>query len=302
MQQQEHVLGMTYSDPAAYRRFMGRWSSSLAPSFIKFAGVEDGQRVLDVGCGAGSLSSALLSVGPAVRVAGVDPVPAYVSFTRECVADRRADFVTGAAEALPFADAAFDATLALLVLQDVADPQRAVLEMARVTRPGGRIAACQWDFHNGLPMQSIFWQAAETLVPDEAARRRAGGNAIKRAGPAELASLWECAGLRNVRTASLDLAMRFDSFDDYWQPFLAGATPTSAFAAMLNRETDGLLERTMRNLIADVQADGSFVLPARALAVAGARPDAASAAVAGHHRHAPRRGDGGERLRTRRGS
>jgi ubiquinone/menaquinone biosynthesis C-methylase UbiE len=262
---------MTYSNPAAYQRFMGRWSSHLAPAFVRFAGVGDGQRILDVGCGAGSLSVALLAVGPAVRVVGVDPVSAYVSFTREAVADRRADFQTSAAEAMPFADAAFDGALALLVLQEVADPEAAVLEMARVTRPGGRIAACQWDFQNGPPMQSIFWSAAETLAWEETARRRAGGNVIKRAGPVELANFWERAGLREVRTARLDLAMRFGSFDDYWKPFLAGATPTSAFAATLNRETDGRLEGLVRSLIPNVQPDGSFILPARALAVAGVK-------------------------------
>lgn len=262
---------MTYSNPAAYQRFMGRWSCRLAPSFIQFVGVGDGQRVLDVGCGTGSLSTALLSLGPAVRVVGVDPVPDYVSFTREVVADHRADFQMSAAEALPFSDATFDAALALFVLQETADPQRAIREMARVTRSGGRVAACQWDFHNGLPMQSIFWDAAETLVPTDVARCRDGDSAIKRAGFSELAELWARAGLREVRTAALELAMPFSSFDDYWQPFLAGATPTSAFAANLNRETDGQLERTVRTLIPGVQPDGSFVLPARALAVAGVK-------------------------------
>src|SRR5262245_60447154 len=109
---------MTYSNPPAYQRFMGRWSQRLATLFVEFAGVRDGQRVLDVGCGTGSLSTAPLSLGPAVRVAGVDPVPDYVTFTREVVADYRADFRTSTAEALPFSDATFDAALALLVLQE----------------------------------------------------------------------------------------------------------------------------------------------------------------------------------------
>jgi cyclopropane fatty-acyl-phospholipid synthase-like methyltransferase len=86
---------MTYSDPAAYQRFMGRWSSRLAPPFIRFAGIGDGQRVLDVGCGTGSLSAALLSVAPAVRVVGVDPVPSYVSFAEEIVADQRTTRTVG---------------------------------------------------------------------------------------------------------------------------------------------------------------------------------------------------------------
>jgi hypothetical protein len=118
-------------------------------------------------------------------------------------------------------------------------------------------------------MQSIFWDAARTLAPMEVARRKGGDNVIKRATVKELAELWTRAGLSAVRTAPLELAMRFNSFDDYWQPFLAGATPTSAFAASLNRGTQGALERIIRGRIGNVQADGSFMLPARALAVAG---------------------------------
>jgi ubiquinone/menaquinone biosynthesis C-methylase UbiE len=107
---------VSYSNPAGYHCFMGRWSTQLAPSFIRFTGVEDGQCILDVGCGTGSLSSALLSTGRAIRVVGVDPVPEYVSFTREIVADRRADFRISTAETLPFSAGTFDAALALLVL------------------------------------------------------------------------------------------------------------------------------------------------------------------------------------------
>jgi ubiquinone/menaquinone biosynthesis C-methylase UbiE len=181
---------MSYSNPAAYQRFMGRWSARLAPSLIRFAGVEDGQRVLDVGCGTGSLSAALLLAGPAIQVVGVDPVPAYVAFARQAVSDPRAEFQTSAVEQLPFPEAAFDAVLARLVLQEVAEPDRAIQEMVRVTRAGGRVAACQWDFEGGLLMQSIFWGAAEALAPAEAARRRARDNGVKRAGPQQLTEYW----------------------------------------------------------------------------------------------------------------
>ncbi|NJO33851.1 MAG: methyltransferase domain-containing protein [Rhodospirillales bacterium] len=243
----------------------------MAPLFVRFVQVGNGQRILDVGCGTGSLSTALLSVGPAVQVVGVDPVPAYVSFAREAVTDPRAHFEQSAAEEMPFPDATFDAALALLVLQELVEPLRAIREMARVTRQSGRVAACQWDFHDGLLMQSIFWNAAERLAPQEVARRRTEDNVIKRAGLQELTELWECIGLRQVTTARLEVSMRFLSFDDYWRPFMAGATPTSAFAAKLNRETDNQLERTVRSLMPNVQADGSFILPARGLAVAGVK-------------------------------
>ena len=131
---------MSYTNPGAYDRFMGRWSTRLAPSFIGFAGVRDGQRILDVGSGTGSLSRALLAVG--AKVVGVDPVVDYVSFAKEAVRDARVEFKVGVAEALPFPEESFDAALGLLILQDLTEASRAVREMARVTRRGGTVATC----------------------------------------------------------------------------------------------------------------------------------------------------------------
>ena len=164
---------MSYANPAAYDRFMGRWSARLAPSFLGFAQVKEGQHVLDVGCGTGILSRAVVSFGAAVRVTGIDPLRDYIDFARQAVAGSRARFEVGGAESMPFPDKAFDAALALLVLQDFSDPAQAVREMARATRPGCVVAACIWDFAEGLPMRSLLWEAAEAVTPDAVALQRA---------------------------------------------------------------------------------------------------------------------------------
>ena len=247
---------------------MGRWSTRLAPSFIRFVGIMDGQCVLDVGCGTGSLTRALLRSVKPLRIVGVDPVESYVSFAQQAVSDSRVEFQSGAAEALAFPNETFDAALSLLVHQDIADPRRAVREMARVTRRGGPVVACQWDFKDGLPMLSLFWQTAEAVAPKAVARHRAGNSLPKYSGLTELVELWTSSGISEVRTASLELSMEFTSFDDFWLPFLGGATPTSTFAVAVDRETGGALARMLRDKI-DVQSNGSFVLPARAWAVAG---------------------------------
>lgn len=259
---------MTYSNPAAYEKLMGRWSARLAPLFVRFAGVRDGQHILDVGCGTGSLSRTLLASGKAIRVVGVDPAEEYVDFARHGAADSRAMFQVGAAEKLPFPDGSFDAAMSLLVLQEFDAPGHAAREMARTTRRGGTVAACLWDFPNGMPMFSLFWQAAEAAAPAAVARRRAA-HPPSRFGLQALAELWTGAGLTEVRTAGLELSQEFSSFEDFWLPFLTEATPTSEFAMTVNRETCGELANTLRRIIPDVRSDGSFVLPARALAVAG---------------------------------
>jgi SAM-dependent methyltransferase len=255
---------MTYSNPAGYEDFMGRWSARLAPSFIAFAGVRDGERILDVGCGTGSLTRELLKLGPAISVVGIDPADTYVSFAAQAIPDTRAQFQAASAEALPFPNASFDASLSLLVLQDVADPDRVVGEMARVTRRGGVVAACQWDFRDGIPMLSLLREAAETVEPG-----RVAAVSVNRTSLRDLGQLWIRSGLSEVGTSILTLSMEFASFDDYWLPFLGGSTPTSSSMAALNRESGGELARVLRDKIPMPRPDGSFVLRARAWAVAG---------------------------------
>lgn len=257
---------MSYSNPAAYDRFMGRWSARLSAFFLDFTEIQDGQHVLDVGCGTGSLSRAVVGIGEESKVTGVDPVPTYVAFARETVPDFRARFQVGYAALLPFPEHAFDAALALLVLQDFADPRQAVSEMARVTRPGGVVAATLWDFENGLPMLSLFWQAAEAVAPEMVLHHRSQSSRREHATPDDLAALWQSCRLSAIKIATLELPMEFSSFDDYWQPFLGGATPTSAFAVAVNEQTRGALADLLRRKLSGPRSD---VIPARAFAIKG---------------------------------
>jgi ubiquinone/menaquinone biosynthesis C-methylase UbiE len=224
--------------------------------------------MLDVGSGTGVLARAAISFASSTMVTGIDPEAGYVAFAREAVAG--AHFQVAAAEALPFANSSFDMALALLVLQDFADPATATQEMARVTRPGGTVAACLWDFEHGLPMLSLAWQAAEIAAPEAVARRRESTRPARPA-LAEIAELWRSSGLSDVTTTTLELPMHFSSFEDYWEPFLGGATPMSAFMSALNAETGGRLAAALRQRIGNVEPDGSFVLAARAWAVKGMR-------------------------------
>jgi SAM-dependent methyltransferase len=260
--------GMSYSNPAAYDQFMGRWSARLAPLFAHFVGVRDGQCILDVGCGTGSLSRTLLAAGKKITITGVDPAQDYVSFVRRAIPDSRANFQVSTAESLPFPDESFDAAIALLVLQEFDDPGRAVREMVRTTRSKGSVAGCLWDFQDGMPMLSLFWQAAETVAPAAVARRRSERPPSQLGLPA-LVGLWDAAGLTDVRITSLELRQQFTSFEDFWLPFLAESTPVSQFAIGVNRETGGELAQALHRLMPSVEPDGSFDLPARALAITG---------------------------------
>ena len=258
-----------YTNPAGYDLFMGRWSARLAPLFVDFAGIPEG-RVLDLGCGTAVLSRTLLHRNPMFDVVGIDPALSYLGHARRLMPSLRIAFVCGAAEALPFADASFDAALALLVVQEFREPAAAVREMKRVARPGGVLATCVWDFRRGMPMFSLFWEAANAVAPQAVARRRAEtGGPSPYASAEALDALWRDGGLGEVRTTPLQVMLDFASVEDFWTPFLLGATGTSAFARDLDAATDGAVGARVRQMIGERWGAGGFTLAATAFAVAG---------------------------------
>jgi len=194
---------------AGYERFMGRWSRLLAPTYISFAGVKNGDRVLDVGTGTGSLAAAVETGMPASEIVGVDPSEGFIAFARKNVASTRAHFEVGDAQALKFKDATFDNTLALLVMNFIPDPNKAIAEMRRVTRPQGVVSACVWDYDAGMQMLRFFWDEAVALDP---AIEPKDERHMKLSRQGELGDLWRKAGLVNVKEQPLVINQAFSSF------------------------------------------------------------------------------------------
>jgi ubiquinone/menaquinone biosynthesis C-methylase UbiE len=185
---------------AGYEPFMGRWSRKLAPAYIAFAGIRNGDRVLDVGTGTGSLAAAVEAGMPASEIVGVDPSAGFIAYAQKNVTSTRTHFEVGDAQALKFKDAAFDDTLALLVMNFVPDPEKAIAEMRRVTRPQGIVSACVWDYDAGMQMLRFFWDEAVALVP---AIEPKDERHMKFSRQGELADLWRKAGLINVKQQPL---------------------------------------------------------------------------------------------------
>lgn len=263
---------MGFDDGQGYELLMGRWSLPLGHEFVRFAGVEGAGRVLDVGCGTGSLVAAVLSADPAAEVVGVDPSAELVEAARGLVRDPRSRFETGDAQRLSFPDGAFDRALSMLVLNFVPDPGAAAAEMRRVTRPGGRVAACVWDYGGEMVMLRWFWDAAVALDPSAAPRHEARMPLCRRG---ELEALWRAAGLTEVREAGITIDLRFSSFADYWEPFLTGIGPSGGYAASLAPPARIALEARLRREIWNDRPAEERVLPARAWAVVGTVPASA---------------------------
>ncbi|UFS60552.1 class I SAM-dependent methyltransferase [Subtercola endophyticus] len=211
----------------AYLSFMGRYSEPLAGLFADWSGVRRGQRALDVGCGAGALTEQLVMRLGAPAVAAVDPSASFVSATQQRLAT--VDVQQAGAELLPFADAQFDAVLAQLVIHLMPDAVAGLREMARVTKPGGLVSACVWDHAGEHGPLATFWNAVHDLDPDEPGEATMPGTS-----DGDLAALFSSAGLVEVEASSLTVTRHYDSFDEWWQPYLLGVGPAGAYAAELS--------------------------------------------------------------------
>ena len=242
----------------AYDRHVGRYGAQLASGLVGVAGVAPGHRALEVGCGPGALTQALANLLGAANVAAVDPSEPYVEACRARVPD--ADVRVGAAEQLPFATGEFDAVLSQLVVQLMDDRDAGVREMARVACPGGVVAACVWDSLT-MPLLRSFWDAALAVAPERTDEiddaRRVGYDR-----PEELGELWEASGLVDVSTGELLVHADYESFDDLFRPFAAGAGHSGACFTALDAADQQRLRSQAERLLG--VRDARFTLTARA--------------------------------------
>jgi SAM-dependent methyltransferase len=240
-----------FQNAEAYEQVMGRWSRRLAPLLIRFGGLSDADRVLDVGCGNGSLAFSLPEVANVGAVTGIDLTPGFVEFARKRNIDPRISFQSADARILPFEDNSFDRAFSMLVLQFIPDAPRAVAEMRRVVRPGGTVTAAVWDSFSGMPHIRIMWDTAATLDP-----------AVERpllrplSAPGEMATVWRELGFLDVEETSLLIRMEFSCFEDYWSPFATGEGPQGQFVVSLSEAARATLQEHMRRAYVANQPDG----------------------------------------------
>jgi SAM-dependent methyltransferase len=243
----------------AYTRFMGRFAIPLTDEFIALVDPQPGQRALDVGCGPGALTARLIDLLGADSVAAVEPSPSFVAAAQERFPDT--DVRQSTAEELPFENDTFDLALAQLVVHFMTDAVAGLREMARVTKPGGLVAASVWDYGTNRSPLSPFWRAAIALDPTVVGESRLAG-----AREGELPKLFTAAGLSDVRGGELTIQVPFASVDEYWEPFELGVGPAGAYVGSL----DTVERDELKRACAAELPDAPFVLESTAW-VASAR-------------------------------
>src|SRR5262245_48499894 len=254
-----------------YEQLMGRWSRRLADPFLAFAGLARGERVLDVGCGTGSLTFLLAQRPELEAIAGIDYAAPYIEHATRRNHDPRVSFRFGQPSSLPLPDHSFDRVLCQLVLHFVAEPKRAVAEMRRVARPGATVAAAVWDARGGLVANRLFHDTASALDP-AAAARRARNYTRPMTRPGELEAAWRQAGFAEIAATELAIRMEFASFDDYWAPYLGMDGPAAEYIATIDGAALPRLHEAVRSAYLDGEPDGARSYVAVAWAVKGLVP------------------------------
>jgi ubiquinone/menaquinone biosynthesis C-methylase UbiE len=238
-----------------YEQLMGRWSRKLAPHFIDFVGAADGEKILDVGCGTGSLTFALAGVADLSEIAAIDYSQIFVEEAVRRNTDPRISIRQADACALPFEDRTFDRALALLVLHFVPESGKAVAEMRRVVRSGGVVAAAVWDHLGGMPGMRMMLDTVAAL--GEAGRElRARYCFQPMMQPGEMKRTFAEQGLADITEVELLVRMDYASFDDYWAPIAAGEGPLGKYMATLDAAEHAHTSSAVRDAYEAGRPDG----------------------------------------------
>jgi trans-aconitate methyltransferase len=257
-----------WSGGEAYESYVGRWSRLVAAEFIPWLGVPSGATWIDVGCGTGELTRAILRIAAPSKVVSLDPSESYLDHARSSITDPRVEFSRGTDQDVRSLGVVADAVISGLVLNFVPDAVDALRTAAEATAPGGLIAAYVWDYADGMAMMRHFWDAA--VEEDPAASSKDEGVRFPLCTPGALKSAFETAGLSGVVTRPIEVTDRFADFDEYWTPFLSGRAPGPGYLASLPAKRQARLREMVRNRL-PIATDGSITMTCRAWAARGRR-------------------------------
>jgi SAM-dependent methyltransferase len=246
-----------------YERYVGRWSRRVAPAFLAWLAQPAGLRWLDVGCGTGALTAAILDNCAPSEATGVEPSDGFRRKASETLGTR-ARLLAGNGASIPLENHSVDVTVSGLVLNFIPDLEAALGEMRRVTAAGGTISAYVWDYLEGMQLMRYFWDAALELDPSAGDE----GRRFPLCRPQALQEAFTRAGLASVEVAPIVIDTPFANFDDYWSPFLGGQGTAPTYVMAMSEEARARLRESLRARL-PARPDGSIALTARAWAVRG---------------------------------
>ena len=249
----------------SYEYYMGRWSRLVAESFIEWLSPSSGLKWLDIGCGSGALSEAIIYNHESTVLTAIDQSEDFVSTAQNRLSSR-VQCIVGNALSLPLGNSSVNIAVSGLVLNFIPEPEKALSEMRRVTDAGGTVAVYIWDYAGKVDFLRHFWDAAVDIKSE--ALNLHESNRFPDSNAEALKRLFEKAGFVDIETTSIEITTYFRDFDDYWKPFLGGQGPAPSFVLSLNEDKNNKLRHTLK-LRLPTQQDGSISMVARAWAAKG---------------------------------
>jgi ubiquinone/menaquinone biosynthesis C-methylase UbiE len=248
-----------------YEYFMGRWSKLIAEQFVDWLSPGTGLQWVDVGCGSGALSEAVIEKHDPETITAIDQSEGFVRTSQQRLG-AIARCKVGDAISLPLDDASAHITVSGLVLNFIAEPEKVLTEMQRVTCKGGTAAVYIWDYAGKMEFLRHFWDAVVELDPGASDLHE--GHRFPDSNAEWLMAAFDRAGFSGVEAAPLEISTRFTDFDDYWKPFLGGQGPAPSYVSKLE-ESERIHLRETLALRLPIEKDGSILLSARAWATKG---------------------------------
>jgi SAM-dependent methyltransferase len=252
------------TDPDVYEHFMGRWSTRLAKPFLEFAGVQPGDRVLDVRCGTCTLSLALAQ--HRAKVVGMDASESYLDGARRRRPHAKITYEHGDACHLQYATGSFDACVSTLAIDVIPTVDLVAAEMRRVTPPGGIVACGTFDFWGGNSVMDLVLDTGAALDASISKLRDQikGRPIVWKNGQA---NLWRKSGLVDVVESPIVLSFDYADFEDYWSSFSTGPSRIAQGLMALRPELRHQIEQHVRGGYLAGLPDGprSFAIIVRAV-------------------------------------
>jgi SAM-dependent methyltransferase len=226
----------------------------VQPVYLAVLGALDparGLRLLDMGCGSGMFASLASAAG--LTVSGIDAAQPLLEIARERVPD--GDFRKGDLETLPYADGSFDLVTGFNAFQFAASPARALVEAARVVRPGGAVVVVTWGEPQNMPAASVITALRPLLPPPPP--NAPGPFALS--DKVALTGFAEAAGLQPVQVFDVDSPFTYPDLPTA----LCGLNSSGVAAAAMERAGEEAVSAAHAAALAPFrQADGSYHVPA----------------------------------------
>jgi SAM-dependent methyltransferase len=254
---------------AGYDRFFGSITGRFVEPLLDAASVGPGTRMLDLATGPGYVAARAAERG--ASVVGVDVAGAMIALASRLHPGldlRQADV-----HELPFEGGSFDAVVGNFLVLHLGRPEQAMAVVARVLRPGGRLALTAWDVPERARFLGVFLDAVAEAGATAPAELPTGPDFFRFSVDEEFDALMRGHGLEDRAVRSIAFTHRVANADELWKGLLGGTVRTSALIERQPEETRRRIRDSFDRLVRKYQREDVLELPVSAKLASGRKPD-----------------------------